>query len=109
MKKIYNNIIPAKGYKAITIWPFIFVRKEYKQRILPATWRHEHIHGKQQKEMLLIGFYLWYIVEYLVRLIQKRNHDKAYRSISFEKEAYGNQYCQYYLDGRHPFAWLSYL
>lgn len=27
MKTVYNNIIPFKGSKAITIYPFVFVRK----------------------------------------------------------------------------------
>jgi hypothetical protein len=66
----------------MTVWPFIFVRK--------SAWysndidRHERIHGRQQLEMLLLLFYLWYGVEYLVRLCITRNHDRAYRSISFE-------------------------
>lgn len=28
MKKIYNNIIPFKGYTAMCLWPFIFVRND---------------------------------------------------------------------------------
>lgn len=27
MIKIYNNIIPFKGYKALVMWPLLFVRK----------------------------------------------------------------------------------
>ena len=32
MKKkiIYNNLIPFKGFTAITLFPFIFARKEYE-------------------------------------------------------------------------------
>lgn len=27
MKIVYNNIIPFKGYLAMRVWPFVFVRK----------------------------------------------------------------------------------
>lgn len=59
MKVIYNKIIPFKGFKAITIWPFIFVRKECSFNEVDLN--HENIHGKQQKELLLIFFYLIYL------------------------------------------------
>lgn len=126
---IRNNLIPFPGYKAVTIWPFIFVRR--------SAWysndkdRHERIHGCQQLEMLLVGmmlaaalaavgcgwwsllalplFYLWYGMEYLVRLCITRDHDRAYRSISFEQEAYDHERDQDYLQHRRWYAWLRYL
>lgn len=109
MKVIYNNAIPFKGYKAMTIWPFIFVRNSVKEQFNDVSERHERIHGEQQKEMLLIGFYLWYILEYLVRLAQYKSHDSAYSNISFEREAKSaSQYNDYLADRRH-YAWTSYL
>jgi hypothetical protein len=39
------------------------------------------------KEMLYIPFYLWYGVEWLIKLLCKGN---AYRNLSFEREAYDN-------------------
>lgn len=37
----------------------------------------------------LFLYYIWYLIEYLVRLIiYKGNSDKAYRMIAFEQEAY---------------------
>ena len=51
--------------------------------------KHEKIHIAQQKEMLVIPFYLWYFIEWLVRLFKKGN---AYQNISFEREAYVNEY-----------------
>jgi len=44
MKVVKNNIIPFKGYKAITIWPFIFVREEGS--FDEVDLNHENIHGK---------------------------------------------------------------
>ena len=45
-------------------------------------------HTAQMKEMLYIFFYLWYVVEWIIRLFMKGN---AYRNISFEREAYSNE------------------
>lgn len=69
-------------------------------------FNHERIHSEQMKEMLFIGFYLWYLVEWIVRLFGKGN---AYRNLSFEKEAYDNEDNLTYLDTRKPYAWLDYL
>ena len=69
-------------------------------------FNHERIHSEQMKEMLFIGFYLWYLVEWIIRLFGKGN---AYRNLSFEKEAYDNEDNLTYLDTRKPYAWLDYL
>ena len=39
-------------------------------------------------------YYVWYGIEFLIRLIAYRNADKAYRRIAFEQEAYSleNEY-----------------
>ena len=49
-------------------------------------------------EMLYIFFYLWYAIEWLVRLIQCGNARQAYYNISLEKEAYYNMYNLAYID-----------
>ena len=105
MKVIYNKFIPFKGFKAITILNFIFVRKEYT--INELTISHENIHFEQEKELLFIGFYLWYIIEYLINYIKYNNSYKAYRNISFEKEAYNNQSDFSYYKHRKHYAWLK--
>ena len=93
MKIIYNKVIPFKGFKAITIWPFIFVRKECSFN--EEDLNHENIHGKQQKELLLIFFYLIYLIEWIF---------KGYKNISFEKEAYSNENNLDYLKNRKSYA-----
>ena len=95
---IKNNIIPFKGFIAITIWPFIFVRRNLNN----IDINHEEIHGAQQKELLLIIFYLIYIIEWFIRLFI--NKDNAYRNISFEKEAYKHEKDLDYLKTRKHFA-----
>ena len=39
---VNNKIIPFKGYKAVTIWPFIFVREPLNE----VDLNHENIHGR---------------------------------------------------------------
>ena len=93
----------------MTVFPFIFARKAYKP-IGKRTINHESIHLKQQIELLVLPFFLWYGVEWIVRLIQYKNLKEAYRNISFEREAYNNEGDEGYLDGiREPFEFLHYL
>ena len=104
---VRNKYIPLKSYKAMSVWPFIFVRKEAQMD--DATLTHEKIHACQQKELLIAGFLLWYGLEYVVRLVQYRNFHKAYRMVSFEQEAYLNEYDEDYLKKRRFFAWMKYI
>jgi len=59
-------------------------------------------------ELLFIGFYLWYFIEWLILLIKYRNAHTAYRNIKFEKEAYQCQGMPYYLGFRPFFSFLSF-
>jgi hypothetical protein len=70
---------------------------------------HEKIHIKQQMELLVLPFFLWYFVEYAVRLLQYKNANLAYRNISFEREAYANEINLNYLETRRFFSFLQYL
>ena len=103
MKIIRNKYIPFKGYKAINLFGVLFVRGN--ARIDDITLNHEKIHTAQIKEMLYVFFYVWYVLEWLIRL-PKGN---AYRNISFEREAYDNQYDLNYLKSRKRFDFTKYL
>ena len=104
MKVIYNNIIPFKGFSAMNLFGVIFARKEYYP-ISNRTVRHETIHSFQMKELLYIGFYIIYLLEWLIRiLIYPFTKTNPYRSISFEQEAYKHQDDQDYASTRKPFA-----
>ena len=70
---------------------------------------HEIIHTQQQKELLFIPFYILYILEWLFRLIQYRNQNKAYRNISFEREAYKHGDDLTYLSKRKPYSWINFI
>lgn len=104
---IYNSFIPFKGFSALTLWPFIFVRKG--ANVNTVTVQHEMIHARQQMEMLIIFFLLWYVIEWLIRWAYYRDRITAYRNISFEREAYAHQAFPHYPDHRKPFAWMDYL
>lgn len=99
MKIIYNNIIPFKGFKAINLFGLLFVRKGSKMS--EADINHEKIHTAQMKELLYIPFYLLYVGEWLIKLVTEEN---AYRSISFEKEAYDNENDLTYLKRRKHYG-----
>jgi len=91
---------------AITIMPFgIFVKPDYLDD--KQTIHHETIHARQQIEMFILFFYIWYLVEWLIRLVI--NWKMAYMSVSFEREAYRNDENSEYLTERKRLAWLSYL
>lgn len=107
MKIIYNNIIPFKGFKAINLFGVLFVRKN--SVLSGIDMNHERIHTAQMREMLYMFFYLWYVVEWLIRLIQYRNSHKAYRNICFEREAYTMQNKCTYLEQRKHYAWRKFL
>jgi hypothetical protein len=94
--KFFEKILGG-GIAAIAFYPFI---------IAPTTTvidkeliNHERIHLRQQLEMLIIPFYIYYL------FLLKR---KGYLNISFEKEAYANEGNLNYLKERKPYAWLKY-
>lgn len=101
---IRNNIIPFKGFTAINILGILFVRKNAV--IDDVTINHESIHAEQMKEMLYVFFYVWYLIEWIIRLFMKGN---AYRNISFEKESYENQNNLSYTNKRKRYYWFKYI
>jgi len=104
---ISKYIIP-KNYTGLAVYPFIFL----KNKSLSDNWvliNHERIHLKQQKELLWIFFFLWYVIEFFVHLIRLRNWNKAYHNISFEKEAYDNEGNPNYLKDRKVWSFMKYL
>jgi hypothetical protein len=100
--------IPFISRKAIAFFPFVFF-KERSLRHDEILMNHERIHLKQQLELLILPFYFLYLVNYLYNLITTGDHEKAYRNIIFEKEAYSMEHDSTYLKNRKHFAFLYYL
>ncbi len=70
---------------------------------------HERIHLRQQSELLVLFFYVWYGLEFMVRLLQYRNKFMAYKNISFEREAYRYETDLSYLKSRRIFGFLRFM
>lgn len=108
MKIVRNRILPfGKKYAAINLFGVFFVKRHVS--VSPRLINHESIHTAQQRELLFVPFYVIYVAEWLVRLIFKRfNNHKAYRAISFEREAYDNDANLDYLATRRHYAqWFT--
>lgn len=104
--RVKTKLFP-QGYKAITIGPFVITKPNTV--LDPIDIQHESIHWAQEKEMLIIPFFLWYVIEFFIRLIIYRNWNKAYKNISFEQEAYNNQEDSEYIKNRKHYNWIKYL
>jgi len=102
-----SKYITPKGYSGITLFPFIFLKKKelLNNKVLI---NHEKIHLRQQIELLVLPFYTFYILEFLLKLIYFRNRKKAYRNISFEKEAYAKEADLGYLKNRIFWSFINY-
>ncbi|MGG5506439.1 MULTISPECIES: hypothetical protein [unclassified Myroides] len=94
-----------KNIAALTLFPFILYKKKtYTTDDILVN--HERIHLQQQVELLILPFYLWYAVEFLVHFAYLKNKGKAYRAISFEREAYANEENLEYLKTRRFYAFV---
>ena len=104
---ISKYLVP-NGYTGITLYPFVFLKhKTLKNNIVLLN--HEKIHLKQQIEMLVLPFYIWYGFEFVLRFIQLKNWHAAYKNISFEREAYLNEKNLQYLNDRRFWRFLKYI
>lgn len=97
----------VKYSKYLPLFSVVFIRKD--ETLTATDLNHEYIHTMQGKELLWIFFYLFYGLEYIIRLIQYRNRKKAYYNISFEREAYGNQNNLLYTRNRKRYNFIKYI
>ncbi len=94
---------------ALAIFPFIILRRDLPEGIGPkAIIRHEKIHLRQQRELLVAPFYIWYAASYILGRLRGKGHLEAYRDIRFEREAEANMDDEEYLARRRPRAFLRY-
>ena len=126
-----NKHIPVQGFKAFFFCGILFVRGNAK--IDDVTMNHESVHSRQYVEVGILSlillmplvfnglwwlwlilsvfaFYILYVIEWFVKLfVYKFDKRKAYRNVSFEREAYSNEKDLSYLDNRKRFAWIKHL
>ncbi|WP_072998589.1 hypothetical protein [Epilithonimonas mollis] len=103
-----QRLLKNTKISGITLFPFILLRRksDRKNKILI---NHERIHIRQQMELLIIIFYIWYLSEYYIRYLKYKNPNLAYRNISFEREAYANEQNTDYLSKRKIWSFVRYL
>ncbi len=105
---VVNKYLLAKGFKGMSLWPFVILKHQSLAKE-PVFMNHERIHLSQQIEMLILPFYLWYSLEFVLRLVQFKNVNLAYKNISFEREAYANESDLNYFRIRHFWNFIYYL
>ncbi|QBA64942.1 hypothetical protein EQY75_10635 [Muriicola soli] len=97
-----------RNYVGLSLWPFIILKEPEltQDRILI---NHERIHLRQQAELLILPFYLWYISEWICKSVWYLSTYKAYKNLSFEREAYFHESDPSYLRSRNRFGFIKYL
>jgi hypothetical protein len=105
MRIIRNKWLPFGKFSAINLFGIVFA----KENLNEAERNHEYIHTLQQRELLFVGFYVLYFLEWLISLAEHRNLMKAYYAISFEREAYAHQSDMDYKKYRRPYSWRLFL
>lgn len=92
----------------MALFPFILLRNpadKTNKRLL----NHEQIHLRQQAELLVVFFYIWYVLEYYYWFFKLKKRHDAYRRISFEREAYAHESDLDYLKKRQWYSFFKYL
>ena len=107
MLLVIPHIFPST-FNALAVWPFIILKERSLKRDA-VLLHHERIHLRQQLELLWVFFFLFYVVEYAVKIIIYKDLKTAYHNISFEREAYGNEHDDNYLTNRNFWNFLRYL
>lgn len=104
---IVSRYLIPKGFQGITLFPFIVV-SEHDLKQNPVMINHEKIHIRQQIELLILPFFIWYGIEFLIRYVVFKDKKKAYMSVSFEREAYAKEKDFKYLKQRAFWSFLNY-
>lgn len=86
MKVVLNSLVPFKGFKAMFLFGILFVRNDLKHGLEEKDYNHEAIHGRQCLEMLGVFFYLWYVLEWLVRIPFYRLMSERHTGMSLSRE-----------------------
>ncbi|QLG45888.1 hypothetical protein [Costertonia aggregata] len=97
-----------KNYVGLSLWPFIILKHD-ELKDDTVLINHEKIHLKQQRELLILPFYVLYMLEWVVKTLFYMDSYKGYQNISFEREAYFNENNLDYIDNRRPLSFIKYL
>ena len=105
---VCQSLLKNTKISGITLFPFIILKHktDLNNKILI---NHEKIHLRQQAELLVIFFYFWYVVEYYYLFFKLKDSFLAYKSISFEREAYAMENDLNYLEKRKFWNFWKYI
>ena len=106
MKKLLVVRFSRLNADGMALFPFILVRHSQPG---PVLLNHERIHLRQQAELGILPFYVWYGLEYIMARFKGEKHYQAYRNISFEREAFANETDLNYLDERKLWSFWRYV
>jgi hypothetical protein len=104
---IVSKYLIPKKYRGLTFFPFIIIKDGY-DKSNKILINHEKIHIRQQLELLILPFYIWYFSDFLIKMIRYKDKNKAYKNIIFEREAYANEKDLDYLKSRSFWDFLNY-
>lgn len=129
--KVADILLCLSGCSTIAIGPLVFSKRS-EDRIAQVDKNHETVHAVQWTEVTAIfglfifilqlifsfsawwyliapvAYYIWYVLEWLVKLVILQDSRSAYKSVSFEMEAYDNQHdCNYVENRRMVTPWLN--
>ncbi len=91
----------------MNLFGLLLIRKDQRDSMSIRDYTHEQIHTAQYRELGYLLFLPLYLLEWLIKLCYYRfDNKKAYRAISFEREAYRNECNPEYLRQRRHYAWL---
>ena len=105
---IVSKYLTPKGFRGLTFFPFVFMADK-EDKLNEIFINHEKIHLRQQLELLIVPFFIWYLMEFFVRWFQFKDKYVAYKNISFEREAYENEKDLDYIKLRSFWKFLLYL
>lgn len=139
MKRFYYDgriakiLLPFSSCYTITIGLFVF-SKLAEINITQRVRNHETCHSYQWIEVACLfgfvvlllqlmfvispwwyhvaafAFYIWYVIEWLIKQVFYKNIKLAYKKVSFEQEAYASEYdCNYIENCPLLSRWLQYI
>lgn len=79
-----------RHYRGICVGRTILF-KDDESAVSAVLLQHELIHQEQIERHGILRFYTVYLRDYLANLWRLRNHQRAYRNIPFEIEAYARE------------------
>lgn len=97
MRVYFSKVIPFGRFTAINLFARLYVKDTDGTKVKcmisrPSRYfrliQHERTHTKQQNNLLGIFFYVWYVIEWFFKIFTEV---KAYKELSFEREARANE------------------